>query len=127
MFPEDAILLTEIVDPIFLVAIYPASNGEHEELHRMGHRQRLLGRETQHRIARGDSPGRGRFFAPYATDDSFTLVEKQTRPATTILYGDVTTVEKGRSEWAKLAIFVGAAFGVLAAVMAIAITAAGGV
>jgi hypothetical protein len=30
-----------IVDQIFLVAIHPASNGEHEELQRMGYRERL--------------------------------------------------------------------------------------
>ena len=36
-----------------------------EELHRMGHRERLLGRDARHRTARNDSPGLGRFFAPY--------------------------------------------------------------
>ena len=45
---EDAILLSEIVDRIFLVAIHPASNGEYEELQRIGHRERLLGRDGQH-------------------------------------------------------------------------------
>ena len=42
LLAEDAILLSEIVDQIFLVAIHPASNGEHEELQRVGHRERLL-------------------------------------------------------------------------------------
>ena len=55
----------EIVNHIYLVAIHPARNSEHEELQRMGHRERLLGRDTWHRTARNDSPGLGRFFAPY--------------------------------------------------------------
>ena len=65
LFAEDAILFSEIVNHIFLVAIHPASNSEHEELQRMGHRERLLGRDARHRTARNDSPGLGRFFAPY--------------------------------------------------------------
>ena len=65
LFAEDAILFPEIVNHTFLVAIHPASNSEHEELQCMGHRERLLGREAVHRTARNDSPGLGRFFAPY--------------------------------------------------------------
>ena len=66
MLPEDPILLPEIVDQIFLVAVHPASDGEHEELQSMRHRQRLpAGRGGQHRACLGDSPGLGRFFAPY--------------------------------------------------------------
>ena len=42
LLAEDAILLSEIVDQVFLVAIHPPSNGEHEELQRVGHRERLL-------------------------------------------------------------------------------------
>jgi len=30
------------------VAIHPASNSEHEELQRMGHRERLLGGDARH-------------------------------------------------------------------------------
>ena len=48
LLAEDAILLSEIVDQIFLVAIHQASNGEYEELQRIGHRERLLGRDGQH-------------------------------------------------------------------------------
>jgi hypothetical protein len=48
LLAEDAILLSEIVDQIFLAAIHPASNGEHEELQHMGHCERLLGRDGQH-------------------------------------------------------------------------------
>ena len=73
MLAEDAILLSEIVNHIFLVAIHPASNSEHEELQRMGHRERLLGRDARHRTARNDSPGLGRFFAPYGDGDALVI------------------------------------------------------
>ena len=43
LLPEDPILLPEIVDQIVLVAVHPASDGEHEELQSMGHCLRLLG------------------------------------------------------------------------------------
>ena len=65
LLAEDAILLSEIVDQIFLVTIHPASNSEHEELQHMRHCERLLGRDARRRIGRGDSPGLGGFFAPY--------------------------------------------------------------
>jgi len=39
LLAEDAILLSEIVDQIVLVAIHPASNGEHEELQRTPNRR----------------------------------------------------------------------------------------
>lgn len=45
LLPKDAILLPEVVDPIFVVAIRPASNGEQEELQGVGHCVRLLGRD----------------------------------------------------------------------------------
>jgi hypothetical protein len=52
MFAEIApILFSEIVNHIFLVAIHPASNSEHEELQRMGHRERPLGRDAPQRTA----------------------------------------------------------------------------
>ena len=46
MLPEDAILLPEIVDEIFLVAIHPASQGQHEEVQSVGHGRRLHGSDT---------------------------------------------------------------------------------
>ena len=46
MLPEDAILLPEIVDAIFLVAIHPASQGQHEEVQSVGHGRRLHGSDT---------------------------------------------------------------------------------
>ena len=44
--PEDAILLPEIVDAIFLVVIHPASQGQHEEVQSVGHDLRLHGSDT---------------------------------------------------------------------------------
>ena len=46
MLPEDAILLPEIVDEIFLVAIHPASHSQHEEVQSVGHGRRLHGSDT---------------------------------------------------------------------------------
>ena len=44
--PEDPILLPEIIDQIFLVAVHPASQGEHEEVQSVGHCLRLRGSDT---------------------------------------------------------------------------------
>ena len=46
MLPEDAILLPEIVDAIFLVASHPASQGQPEEVQSVGHGRRLHGSDT---------------------------------------------------------------------------------
>ena len=46
MLPEDAILLPEIVDTIFLVASHPASQGQYEEMQSVGHGRRLHGSDT---------------------------------------------------------------------------------
>ena len=43
LLSEDSILLTEIVDQIFLVTVQPASNREDEEVQRVGHPMRLPG------------------------------------------------------------------------------------
>ena len=43
MLPEDAILLPEIVDEIFLVASHPVSQSQHEEVQSVGHGRRLHG------------------------------------------------------------------------------------
>ena len=56
MLPEDAILLPEIVDAIFLVASHPASQGQHEEVQSVGHGRRLHGSDTaRHPRCLGDS------------------------------------------------------------------------
>ena len=46
VLPEDAILLPERVEEIFLVAIHPPSQGQHEEAQRVGHGLRLRGPDT---------------------------------------------------------------------------------
>ena len=46
MLPEDAILLPEIVDAIFLVASHPASQGQHEEMQSLGHGRTLHASDT---------------------------------------------------------------------------------
>ena len=58
MLPEDAILLPERVDAIFLVASHPASQGQHEEMQSVGHGRRLHGSDTAvtHVVSRIHSP-----------------------------------------------------------------------
>ena len=58
MLPEDAILLPEIVDEIFLVAIHPASQSQHEEVQSVGHGRRLHGSDAAvtHVVSRIHSP-----------------------------------------------------------------------
>ena len=41
VLPQDAIFLPEIVDHVFLTAVHPASDGQHEKLQRRGHRLRV--------------------------------------------------------------------------------------
>jgi hypothetical protein len=86
-----------------------------------------LGTGTQATVTiemRDGSNARGYIWG--AAAESFTLVEEKTRYATTIAYSDVIKLERGRPEWVKLLIFVGAGIGILTAVMAVAIVAAGG-
>ena len=58
MLPEDAILLPEIVDAIFLVAIHPASQSQHEEVQSVGQGRRLHGSDAAvtHVVSRIHSP-----------------------------------------------------------------------
>ena len=58
MRPEDAILLPEIVDEIFLVAIHPASQSQHEEVQSVEHGRRLHGSDAAvtHVVSRIHSP-----------------------------------------------------------------------
>ena len=66
VLPKDAILLPEIVDEIFLVAIHPASQGQHEEVQSVGHGLSLRGSDSAvtHVVLGIHSPRR-RFLAPY--------------------------------------------------------------
>ena len=75
MLPEDAILLPEIVDAIFLVASHPASQGQHEEVQSVGHGRRLHGSDTAvtHVVSGIHSPRLGRFLAPYGLETSYRI------------------------------------------------------
>ena len=42
LLQDDPILLPQVIDQIFLVAVHPASQGKHEELQSKGHCLRLL-------------------------------------------------------------------------------------
>jgi hypothetical protein len=59
-------------------------------------------------------------------EESFTVTDANRFRTVTIAYDDVLTIRRGRSEWAKLLIFVGTSMGVLMGAMAIALIAAGG-
>lgn len=60
-------------------------------------------------------------------EESFTVTDSYGFRTTTIAYSDVLKVGKGRSELAKLLIFVGVSMGIGVAAIAIAVAAAGGV
>jgi hypothetical protein len=60
-------------------------------------------------------------------DDSLTVTDQNRFQSRTVLYDDILSVSKGRSEVAALLIWLGVAFGVAAAGIAIAVTVAGGV
>jgi hypothetical protein len=60
-------------------------------------------------------------------DDSLTVTNSNRFQTVTIRYNDVLSISRGRSELTKLLIFMGVAFGVAAAGIAVAVTAAGGV
>jgi small nuclear ribonucleoprotein (snRNP)-like protein len=62
-----------------------------------------------------------------ADEESFTVTDSNGFRTRTVAYRDVLKVSKGRSELAKLLIFVGASMGIGVAVIAIAVAAAGGV
>ena len=47
------------------MAVHPASDGKHEEVQSMRHRQRLPGTDGLQPPCADDSPDLGRFFAPY--------------------------------------------------------------
>ena len=79
MLPENPILLPEIIDQIFLVAVHPASQDEHEEVQSRGHSLSLLGRHGQYRPCVGDSPDPGRFFAPYDFAYNFIKIHRTLR------------------------------------------------
>ena len=67
MLPEDPILLPEIIDHVFLVAVHPASGREYKEAQSAGHSLRLLGEQPLAPTLFRRFANLGRFVAPYGT------------------------------------------------------------
>ena len=65
LLPEDPILLPEIIDHVFLVAVHPASGREYEEAQSVGHSLRLLGAQPLAPTLFRRFANLGRFVAPY--------------------------------------------------------------
>ena len=65
LLPEDPILLPEIIDHVFLVAVHPASGREYEEAQSVGHSLRLLGEQPLAPTLFCRFAPLGRFVAPY--------------------------------------------------------------
>ena len=65
LLPEDPILLPEIIDHVFLVAVHPASGREYEEAQSVGHSLRLLGKQPLAPTLFRRLANLGRFVAPY--------------------------------------------------------------
>ena len=68
MLPEDPILLPEIIDHVFLVAVHPASGREYEEAQSVGDSLRLLGEQPLAPTLFRRFANLGRFVAPYAVE-----------------------------------------------------------
>ena len=68
LLPEDPILLPEIIDHVFLVAVHPASGREYEEAQSVGHSLRLLGEQPLAPTLFRRFANLGRFVAPYAVE-----------------------------------------------------------
>ena len=66
LLPEDPILLPEIIDHVFLVAVHPASGREYEEAQSVGHSLRLLREQPLAPTLFRRFANLGRFVAPYA-------------------------------------------------------------
>ena len=65
MLPEDPILLPEIIDHVFLVAVHPASGREYEEAQSVWHSLRLLGEQPLAPTSFRRFANLGLFVAPY--------------------------------------------------------------
>ena len=70
LLPEDRILLPEIIDHVFLVAVHPASGREYEEAQSVGHSLRPLREQPLAPTLFRRFANLGRFVAPYGVDDS---------------------------------------------------------
>ena len=77
MLPEDPILLPEIIDHVFLVAVHPASGRKYEEAQSVGHSPRLLREQPLALTLFRRFANLGRFVAPYAVE-KFDIVSLNT-------------------------------------------------
>ena len=68
LLPEDPILLPEIIDHVFLVAVHPASGCEYEEAQSVWHSLRLLREQPLAPTLFRRFANLGRFVAPYGVD-----------------------------------------------------------
>ena len=68
LLPEDPILLPEIIDHVFLVAVHPASGREYEEAQSVWHSLRLLREQPLAPTLFRRFANLGRFVAPYGVD-----------------------------------------------------------
>ena len=84
---EDPILLSEIIDHVFLVAVHPASGREYEEAQSVGHSLRLLGEQPLAPTLFRRFANLGRFVAPYGV----TLVG---RVRTDLFRNDIGAIER---------------------------------
>ena len=81
LLSEDPILLPEIIDHVFLVAVHPASGREKEEAQSVGHSLRLLGKQPLAPTLFRRFANLGRFVAPYAVGRSASQTVITARPA----------------------------------------------
>ena len=70
LLPEDPILLPEIIDHVFLVAVHPASGREYEEAQSVGHSLRLLRQQPLALTLFRRFANLGRSVAPYGVSSS---------------------------------------------------------
>ena len=87
LLPEDPILLPEIIDHVFLVAVHPASGREYEEAQSVGHSLRLLGEQPLAPTLFRRFANLGRFVAPYGIRR---FVRREPRERLTALLHHVT-------------------------------------
>ena len=78
LLPEDPILLPEIIDHVFLVAVHPASGREYEDAQSVGHSLRLLGEQPLAPTLFRRFANLGRFVAPYGEKRFLGFVETDT-------------------------------------------------
>ena len=82
LLPEDPILIPEIIDHVFLVAVHPAGGREYEEAHSVGHSLRLLREQPLAPTLFRRFANLGLFIAPYDVAPGQGFVMTSGHPAT---------------------------------------------